>query len=171
MATLKTWPTRNEIASAGPVRPSASTVTPRNTRRHIATRRALDVTQRASGHCSSARVSAGMGRGSNPQSSELRAGPRRRRNVLSESGRRHGRSELEVSLNYQGSSGLALRTRSCAGNPSRVDAINTCRVSPGHFALFRVLSRLQFRRFHRTARFLGWVRFPAAPQHKCRSKA
>lgn len=44
-----------------------------------------------------------------------------------------------------------------------VDAINTLRVSAGDFAYFRVVSRRQFRCYPSSRRFLGLVRFPAAP--------
>jgi len=45
----------------------------------------------------------------------------------------------------------------------RVDVINTFRVSAGHFACFRVVSRSQIQRFRSSARFLKGVRFPGAP--------
>jgi hypothetical protein len=44
-----------------------------------------------------------------------------------------------------------------------VDAINTLRVSAGRFASFEVVSRSQIPRFRSSRRFLGRVRFPAAP--------
>jgi len=45
----------------------------------------------------------------------------------------------------------------------RVDVINTFRVSAGHFACLRVVSRSQIQRFRSSAPFLKGVRFPAAP--------
>jgi len=50
-----------------------------------------------------------------------------------------------------------------------VDAINTFRVSAGHFASFRVLSRRQNAHFRRSAPFMQRVRFPAAPLRRARS--
>ena len=44
-----------------------------------------------------------------------------------------------------------------------VDAINICRVSAGHFAYFRVVSRTQTQCFRSSNAFLCRVRFPAAP--------
>jgi hypothetical protein len=53
---------------------------------------------------------------------------------------------------------------------TRVDAINTSRVSAGHFTYFRVVWRCRFRRFRISARYLGWVRFPAAPQRRAAAR-
>jgi hypothetical protein len=53
----------------------------------------------------------------------------------------------------------------------RVDVINTFRVSAGHFACFRVVSRSQIQRFRSSARFLKGVRFPAAPPLKDQVRA
>jgi hypothetical protein len=47
---------------------------------------------------------------------------------------------------------------------SAVDVINIFRVSPGHLASFHVVSRTHIPYFCSSRRFLGWVRFPAAPQ-------
>jgi hypothetical protein len=47
-----------------------------------------------------------------------------------------------------------------------VDAVNTFPVSAGRFAYFRVVSRRQFPRFHRSRLILERVRFPAAPQRR-----
>ena len=44
----------------------------------------------------------------------------------------------------------------------RVDVINTFRVSAGHFACLRVVSRSQIQRFRSSAPFLKGVRFPAS---------
>jgi Transmembrane protein of unknown function (DUF3556) len=52
-----------------------------------------------------------------------------------------------------------------------VDAINTSRVSAGHLAYFRVVSRREFARLRSSARFLRRVRFPAAPPVKGRRDA
>jgi hypothetical protein len=43
------------------------------------------------------------------------------------------------------------------------DSINTFCVAAGHFTYFRVVSRRSIQSFRRSARFLGRVRFPAAP--------
>jgi hypothetical protein len=47
---------------------------------------------------------------------------------------------------------------------SRVDAVNTFRVSAGRFTLFSVVSRNQFRCLRRSQNSCQRVRFPAAPQ-------
>jgi hypothetical protein len=45
----------------------------------------------------------------------------------------------------------------------RVDGVNTFRVSAGHLASFRVLSRSESRHLRRSDQFTRLVRFPAAP--------
>ena len=53
----------------------------------------------------------------------------------------------------------------------RVEGINTFRVSAGHFACVRVVSRNHYRHPHRSARFPQRVRFRAAPPEKVTGRA
>jgi Uncharacterized protein conserved in bacteria (DUF2252) len=57
-----------------------------------------------------------------------------------------------------------------SGRLGLVDAVNAFRVSAGHFTSFRVVSRRQVQRLRSSAPFLCRVRFPAAPQRRCRSE-
>jgi hypothetical protein len=61
--------------------------------------------------------------------------------------------------------GIIGRLNSCSsGCQWHVHAINTFSASARRFTPFRVGSRTQIPRFRSSRRFLGWVRFPAAPQ-------